>query len=41
MKKYQNLDKQTLVEIVGGGATEDFNTGRTFVRILRYILGGH
>ncbi|HFU4456147.1 hypothetical protein [Streptococcus suis] len=41
MKQFKKLDEKTLVNTVGGGSREkDFNAGRNFVRIIRYILGG-
>lgn len=41
MKKYQNLDKKSLVEIVGGGKAEDFNKGRALIIGLRILFGGY
>lgn len=41
MKQFKKLDEKTLVNTVGGGSREkDFNAGRNFGRIIRYILGG-
>ncbi|HFR3662948.1 hypothetical protein ACS60R_09945 [Streptococcus suis] len=41
MKRFKKLDEKTLINTVGGGSKEeDFNAGRRFVRIIRYVFGG-